>query len=72
MVNEILSFEAVSQIREAMVDGLSDEVLQSILDTIYGKGFFTVIDDEQFKSKVIETEDLGFLKRGLASRNYIV
>lgn len=83
MTTDLLSYEASGQIEQALVDGLPNEQLQMILDIIYGNNMFKVIDDEDFGRKVKEKKDelykrtlnnsdLGFLKRGLASRNHII
>ena len=42
------------QLQEAATDGISEDILQTCLDAIYGKNMFEVIDAEEFKKKLIE------------------
>jgi hypothetical protein len=79
MEREILKWEAEIEIAESVENGLSDEQCQSILDIIYGKGMFKLVDEESFKERHIENikktismDDLGFLRKGMAIKNYIV
>ena len=58
MSKSILNWEAVLQIEEALVDGVSDEQLQGILDIIYGKNMFTMIDSEMLKKKLFQEKEI--------------
>jgi len=58
MTQSILNWEAVQQVEEALIDGLSDEQLQSILDIIYGKNMFTIIDAETLKKHLYENKEV--------------
>ena len=58
MTYSILDWEAVNQIQEALIDRVSDEQLQKILDVIYGKGFFTIIDAETLKKNLFEDKEI--------------
>ena len=58
MAREILNWEAGQQIEEAIIDGLSDEQLQKILDIIYGSNMFRVIDKEELKKTLFEDKKI--------------
>jgi hypothetical protein len=52
MAHNLLKWEAEMQIREALRDFLSEGTLQDVLDVIYGKDMFIVVDAEDFKKKI--------------------
>lgn len=52
MTNQLLRWEAEMQVREALDDYLSEGTLQDVLDVIYGKDMFVVVDAEEFKRKL--------------------
>ena len=54
MATKLLQWEAEMQLQEAATDGLSEDILQTCLDAIYGKNMFEVIDADEFKKKLIE------------------
>jgi hypothetical protein len=52
MTTRLLRWEAEIQVQEALDDYLSEGTLQDILDIIYGKNMFNVVDAEEFKKKL--------------------
>jgi len=73
MTDSILNREAAMQIEEALIDGLSDEQLQAILDIIYGKNMFTVIDAEDLKKKLFEDKIIvALLNKTEKSHEYLL
>jgi len=52
MTDKLLRWEAELQVEEALRDYLSEGTLQDILDIIYGKDMFMVVDAEEFKKKL--------------------
>ncbi len=58
MSKSILNWEAVSQIEEALIDGISDEQLQDVLDIIYGKNMFTMISSEMLRKRLFEDKEI--------------